>query len=191
MKQCAELFFIFLKMGCVAFGGGYAILPLLEREFIQKRGWLTRDEALEYMTLAQVTPGIIAVNLCTFLGNKRAGPLGGIAATIGFIIPGVTFISIIAAFLRNFADLTFVRHAFAGIRLAAAALIANAVTKMIAGLWKKKAGAARNTLVIFLCAASFTLSAFFKTNPVFIVLGAALLTPLFLPKGAIFPKTDE
>ncbi|MDR0540113.1 MAG: chromate transporter [Spirochaetaceae bacterium] len=175
MKKYVELFFIFVKTGSIAFGGGYAILPLIEREFIERRGWLTRDEALEYMTIAQVTPGIIAVNVCTFIGNKRAGPVGGIIATLGFILPGVTFIGIIAAFLRNFAEIAVVRHAFAGIRLAAAALIASALVKMFAGLYKKEAGALKNALSLGLCAISFTLSAVFKTNPVFIVLGAGML----------------
>jgi chromate transporter len=163
-----------MKIGIVAFGGGYAILPLLEREFIAKRGWLTQEEALEYMTIAQITPGIIAVNVCTFIGEKRAGAAGGIAATLGFILPGITLVLCVSAFLRGVAGNPVVQHAFAGIRLAAAALIAQSVFKMTKGLCARKNGAFKNAALLVLCAASFVLSAFFKTNPVFIVAGAAL-----------------
>ena len=180
-----EIFTAFIQIGMVAFGGGYAIFPILERELIEKRGWITRSEALEYMTIAQVTPGIIAVNLCTFIGTKRRGPAGGIIATIGFIIPGITFITLVTVFLTNFSEMAVVRHAFSGIKIAAAALVTNSLFKMTSALLAKKNGAFKNCFYLFVCVASFILQTFFNTNPVFIVLGAGLCTLI------VFKLTDK
>ena len=109
------------------------MLPILSREFTEKRGWTTDDELNDYYAIGQVTPGIIAVNVATFIGNKRKGILGGLAATIGLVTGPVIIITLIAALLTNFADIEIIKHAFAGIRVAVCVLIINAISK----LWKK------------------------------------------------------
>lgn len=133
MKEIWNLFFTFFKIGAVFFGGGYAMLPILSREFTEKRGWTTDDELNDYYAIGQVTPGIIAVNVATFIGNKRKGILGGLAATIGLVTGPVIIITLIASLLTNFADIEIIKHAFAGIRVAVCVLIINAISK----LWKK------------------------------------------------------
>ena len=137
MNEYPEIFLTFLKMGCFAFGGGYAMVPLVERELIKKRGWTNMDEVIEWYTIAQITPGIIAVNLSTFIGYKRKGIPGGILATIGFVLPGVLIIIVAALLLSNFADNAIVKHAFAGIRIAVGALILDTVIKLLKGFIKE------------------------------------------------------
>jgi chromate transporter len=134
------------------------------------------DEVMNYYTIAQVTPGIIAVNLSTFIGYKRKGPLGGFLATIGFVLPGVVFITIIAVCLSNFADLPAVRHAFTGIRVAVGALILDTVIKMVKGVFKN-----RKALIIYVIA--FALSFGWNVSPVLLVIASGLAGLLvFRPK---------
>lgn len=133
MNKLADLFFTFARIGGLTFGGGYAMLPILQKEVVEKRGWASEEELMDYYAIGQCTPGIIAVNTATFIGQRTAGTLGGIIATLGVVFPSLIIISIIAAFIRNFADLAIVKNAFAGIRVCVCVLIFNAVIK----LWKK------------------------------------------------------
>ncbi len=133
MKDILELYLTFVKMGCVTFGGGYAMLPILERELVDKRGWTNMDELRDYFSIGQCTPGIISLNVSTFIGEKRHGIAGALAATLGFLTGPIIIILIIAAFLTNFANIPLVQHAFAGIRVCVVVLIAQAVLR----LWKK------------------------------------------------------
>lgn len=169
MKAYLDLFFTFAKMGCMTFGGGYAMVPILERELINKKGWITMEEVMDYYTIAQITPGIIAVNVSTFIGYKRKGPLGGFIATLGFVLPGVCAISLIALGLRNFAENAMVQRAFAGIRVAVGALILDTVIKLFTG---KNGLRDKVAIVIFVLA--FALSAVWSANPVLLVLAAGL-----------------
>ena len=105
MKEYLKLFFTFAKIGCFTFGGGYAMLPLLQREIVEKNSWAEEEELMDYFAIGQCTPGIIAVNTATFIGYKRKGIIGGIFATLGLIFPSLVIITIIAAFIRSFADL--------------------------------------------------------------------------------------
>ena len=132
MKDLLELYWAYLKIGCVNFGGGYAMLPLLERELVTKRGWTTMEELRDYFAIGQCTPGVIALNVSTFIGQKRKGVAGAIAAMLGFLTAPIAIILVIAAFLRNFAELEVVQHAFAGIRVCVCVLIVQAVLR----LWK-------------------------------------------------------
>ena len=132
MKDLLELYWAYLKIGCVNFGGGYAMLPLLERELVTKRGWTTMEELRDYFAIGQCTPGVIALNVSTFIGHKRKGVAGAIAAMLGFLTAPIAIILVIAAFLRNFAELEVVQHAFAGIRVCVCVLILQAVLR----LWK-------------------------------------------------------
>ena len=133
MNQLLDLYWTFLKIGCVTFGGGYAMLPILERELVTKRQWTTMDDLRDYFSIGQCTPGIISLNVSTFIGQKRCGVKGAIAATVGFLTGPIIIILIIAAFLKNFATLEIVQHAFAGIRVCVCVLILQAVLR----LWKK------------------------------------------------------
>ena len=133
MNGLLDLYWTFVKIGGVTFGGGYAMLPILERELVDKRHWTTMDELRDYFSIGQCTPGVIAMNVSTFIGEKRAGVRGAVAASTGFLTVPVALILIIAAFLTNFADLAIVQHAFAGIRVCVCVLILQAVLR----LWKK------------------------------------------------------
>ena len=133
MRQVLELYWTFVRIGCVTFGGGYAMLPILERELVDKRHWTNMDDLRDYFSIGQCTPGIIALNVSTFIGEKRAGVKGAIAATVGFLTGPIIIILLIAMFLKNFAALPVVQHAFAGIRVCVCVLILQAVLR----LWKK------------------------------------------------------
>lgn len=159
MKEIFNLFFTFFKIGAVFFGGGYAMLPLLTREFVEKKGWLADDELNDYFAIGQVTPGIIAVNVATFIGNKRKGILGGVFATVGLVTGPIIIITLIAALLTNFAEIEIVKHAFAGIRVCVCVLILSAIIK----LWKKSVP---DTTTLIICILLFCLSAFGEYIPV-------------------------
>ena len=133
MNELLELYWTFVKIGCVTFGGGYAMLPILERELVDRRHWTTMDDLRDYFSIGQCTPGIIALNVSTFIGEKRGGVKGALAATVGFLTGPIVIILIIAMFLTNFAELPLVQHAFAGIRVCVCVLILQAVLR----LWKK------------------------------------------------------
>ncbi len=133
MKELLELYVAFLRIGAVNFGGGYAMLPLLERDLNEKRHWTTTEELMDYFAIGQCTPGVIALNVSTFIGYKRKKIPGALAATIGFLTIPIMIILVISAFLTNFADLPVVKNAFAGIRVCVCVLIFQAVLR----LWKK------------------------------------------------------
>ena len=167
MKLLWQLFLAFARVGAMTFGGGYAMIPILEREIVDRHGWATEEELMDYYAVGQCTPGVIAVNTATFIGYKTAGTLGGIVATLGVIFPSVVIITVIAGILTSFAEVPAVKSAFAGIRVCVCVLIFNAVLK----LWKK-AVVDKATLVLFL--GVFLLSAFFSVSPVvFVVFCAA------------------
>ena len=159
MNQLLELYWTFLKIGCVTFGGGYAMLPILERELVDKRHWTTMDDLRDYFSIGQCTPGIIALNVSTFIGEKKHGVPGAIAATVGFLTMPIAIILVIAAFLTNFADLPIVQHAFAGIRVCVCVLIVQAVLR----LWK---GSVVDRFTLGLYLAIFVLNAFSGILPV-------------------------
>ena len=163
-----ELFAAFATVGVLTFGGGYAMLPILEREIVEKRSWATNDELMDYYAVGQCTPGIIAVNTATFVGHKLRGDIGGIIASLGVVFPSVVIITLIAGLLTAFADNRFVKSAFAGIRVCVCVLIFNSVEKLF-----KKAVIDKAPFAIF--AAVIVLSFFFGVSPViFVVICAAL-----------------
>ena len=166
MKLLWQLFLAFARVGVMTFGGGYAMIPILEREIVDRHGWATEEELMDYYAVGQCTPGVIAVNTATFIGYKTAGTLGGIVATLGVIFPSVVIITVIAGILTSFAEVPMVKSAFAGIRVCVCVLIFNAVLK----LWKK-AVVDKATLALFL--GVFLLSAFFSVSPVIFVVFCA------------------
>lgn len=168
MKLILELFVVFFKMGIMTFGGGLAMLPILEREVVEKKKWADKEELLDYYAVGQCTPGIIAVNTATFIGHKLKGIWGGIVATLGVVCPSFIIITIIAAFLKSFAEITYVQSAFNGIRIAVCALVISTVVKLIKSSVKDVFG------IVFSITA-FLLIVFVNVSPVIIVLVAIIL----------------
>lgn len=139
-----NLFWTFAKIGVCTFGGGYAMLPILQRELVEKRGWATEEELSDYFAIGQCTPGIIAVNTATFVGHSQAGVAGGVTATLGLVFPCLVIIMVVAAFLQNFAEQPVVIHAFNGVRACVCALILSSLLKL-----RKSSVVDRPTVAIF------------------------------------------
>lgn len=158
-----SLFLSFAKVGVMTFGGGYAMIPILEREIVDKQGWASSEELMDYYAVGQCTPGVIAVNTATFIGYKVAGIAGGVIATLGVVFPSLVIITLIAGILTNFADIPAVKSAFAAVRVCVCVLIFNSVLKLWKGAVKDK-----GALVLFLLV--FVLSVFFDISPVVFVL---------------------
>ena len=150
MKEYWELFYSFAKIGAFTFGGGYAMLPLIQREVVEKKHWATEEEIMDYYAVGQCTPGIIAVNTATFIGYYKKGIIGGIFATLGVIFPSIVIILLIASLLQNFSDLAIVQHALGGIRVAVCVLVLNAVIKLF------KSGVKDFTSTLIFCPVSYT-----------------------------------
>ena len=138
MRELWEMFITFAKVGVMTFGGGYAMLPILQREVVENKGWATDEELTDYFAIGQCTPGVIAVNTATFIGSKLKGIPGGIFTTLGVVFPSVVIITLIAAFLSNFADIPVVQHALAGVNACVVALIASSVIKLGKSTLKNK-----------------------------------------------------
>lgn len=174
-----DLFFTFARIGACTFGGGYAMLPLLQRELVEKRGWATDEELTDYFAIGQCTPGIIAVNTATFVGYQRKGILGGILATLGLVFPSLVIITVIAATLSNFSHIPAVQHALAGVNACVVALIAVSVLKLGKSTLKNAPSVALFLLVLGLAAAGNLLDlsgalGFFTSPAVLVVLAGAL-----------------
>lgn len=167
MKQLWELFWTFAKMGVMTFGGGMAMLPILQREVVETKQWTTEEELADYYALSQCTPGIIAVNVATFIGQKLGGVAGGIIATLGVVFPSIVILSVLAGLIINFSYLTWVQNAFAGIQVCVCVLIINAVMKLL-----KKSVVDKRTAAIFLLVLAG--SVFLNLSPVWFVITAAL-----------------
>lgn len=167
MKELFYLFWTFCKIGALTFGGGYAMLPIIQREIVENKKWSTEKEILDYYAVGQCTPGVIAVNTATFIGFKIREIIGGIVATIGVIFPSLIIILIIASFLQNFADMAIVQSAFAGIRVAVVALIITTVIKLLKSSVKDYLG-------IIIAIITFIISAFLGLSPVYVVVAAGL-----------------
>lgn len=182
MHILIELFFVFFKIGAVTFGGGYAMLPILQKEIVVNKKWGTDEELMDYFAIGQCTPGMIAVNVATFIGYKLSGYAGGISATLGVITPSVIIITFIAMFLTRFQDTPLITHAFAGIRACVCVLILDTVIKL-----GKKSIIDKRTAFIFLVI--LFLSLFSPVSPAFSVILAGIagyfLMPSLKEKGGI------
>lgn len=172
MKELFDLFWTFCKIGALTFGGGYAMLPIIQREIVENKKWSTDKEILDYYAVGQCTPGVIAVNTATFIGYKLRGITGGIIATIGVVFPSLIIILTIASFLQNFADMAIVQSAFAGIRVAVVALIITTVIKLLKSSIKDYLG-------IIIAILAFIISAFLGLSPVYVVIAAGLTGFIF------------
>jgi len=159
------LFLTFAKVGVMTFGGGYAMLPILEREVVTNHGWTTSEQMLDYYAIGQCTPGIIAVNVSTFIGYKTRGILGAIVATLGMVFPSMLIITALASVLKMFQDNDYVRKAFSGIRIAVCALMVSAVISLV-----KKAVSNIPTAIV--AVATLLLQLFLGVSPILIVVCA-------------------
>ena len=157
-----------MKIGVVTFGGGYAMIPIIEHEITEKKGWIAEDELLEVVAISETTPGPIAICAATFIGYRVAGILGAFAATLGVVLPSFVIIYLISLFLRKFEQLEVIKYAFFGIRAAVLALLIKAVVSM----FKKSP---KNIIAYIIMAGSFAAVAFFSANVIIIILSAALI----------------
>ncbi len=137
MSILFDLFLTFAKIGLFTFGGGYAMISLIENSCVEKKGWITHDEMMNITVIAESTPGPIAINCATFVGYRQKGLIGAIAATIGMVLPSFCIIFLISMFLDNFLEIAWIAHAFMGIKIAVGILILDAAIKMIRKMQKK------------------------------------------------------
>jgi chromate transporter len=177
MKELLQMFWAFSKIGALTFGGGYAMLPIVQREIVETYGWVTDEEVLDYYALAQCSPGVIAVNTAAFIGYKKRGSLGAAVAALGVAFPSLIIILLIASFIAGFSGIPAVEHAFGGIRVAVAVLILNTIVK----LWKESV-IDKTAMLIFAC--GFVCSFFWELSPMYIVVAASLAGILIKRKEA-------
>lgn len=168
MRELLLLFFTFFKIGAFTFGGGYAMLELMKAELCMRKKWVSEEELLDYFAISQCTPGVIAVNTATFVGRNVKGILGGIIATLGVVTPSVIIITIIASFLKSFAQYEITQHIFGGIRVIVAVLVVNAVFTM-------GKAAVKDKFCLLLSAVSCVLPFVFDLSPIYFVIAGALL----------------
>ncbi len=176
MKIYLELFLTFAKIGVMTFGGGMAMLPILQRELVVNKKWTNDDELADYYAIGQCTPGIIAVNTATFVGNKLAGIPGGLAATLGIVFPSLVIIMTLASVIAMYSHLTIVENAFAGIQAAVCILILNSVVKLAKGSVIDKLTA---VIFVFVLLGSY----FISVSPVLFVIIAAVIGIAAKSKG--------
>lgn len=178
MKELWTLFWAFLRIGCFTFGGGYAMLPMLQKEVVDNYHWTNEEELMDFYAIGQCTPGVIAVNTATFIGYKQKGIIGGITATLGVVFPSIVIITIIASIISNFNDLAWVQSAFVGIRIVVAALVINVVLKMLRTSIKDWIG-------IFIFLAALLIGLFVSISPIYTIISAAIIGIIVQQIGGI------
>ncbi len=172
LRQFLELYFAFFKIGAFTFGGGLAMMPIMQRELIERRGWITEEELIDYFAIGQSTPGIIAVNVATFVGYKRLGWLGGIIGTVGVVSPSLIIIMILAGAISSVDKYPFAQKALRGINVGVAALLTSVIVKFS----KKTIKSVWNAFFMLL---AFVLIYFLKVQSVWIII-ASLITGCLL-----------
>ena len=175
-----DLFLTFAKVGVMTFGGGYAMLPILQREVVEKKKWATEDQLADYYAVGQCTPGVIAVNTATFVGSSQGGIAGGVIATLGVVFPSIVIILAIAAFLSNFMHLEAVAHAFNGVRAGVVALILVSVIKLFKGAVKDWPTRIIYAVVLALAAAGNFVPLPASTPAVLVSVWGMVTSPVFL-----------
>ena len=183
MNLLLDLFLTFAKIGLFTFGGGYAMLAMIENICVERKKWITHDEMMNITVIAESTPGPIAINCATFTGYKKAGFAGALSATLGMIVPSFTIIYLISMFLDNFLQLTIIANAFKGIKIAVGILILNAAVTMIKKMPKKKMP---KTIMVCSCIAMLAINLFalnFSSISLMLIAAVVSLT-LFIANGA-------
>ena len=185
IKRLFQVFFTFFRIGAFTFGGGYAMIPLIQNEAVEKHHWVTDDDILEIIAIAESTPGPIAINSATFVGYRAAGVLGSVAATLGVVLPSFVIILLLSFVLQTFQDIPAVQYAFFGIRAGVLALLCKA-------LWTMYKKAPKGWVGYVVMGAAFVLTAInkfgiFKINMIFVIIGCAvfgLVTSLMMERRA-------
>ena len=177
MNPILSVFLTFLKIGAFTFGGGYAMIPLIQREAVEKHGWVSDDDILEIVAVAESTPGPIAINAATFVGYRVGGFFGAAAATMGVVLPSFVIILAVSAVLDAFQSLRAVQYAFFGIRAGVLALLLKA-------LWNMYKKCPKGWLSYILMGAAFVLTAFLGVPVIAVIVGCAAtgLLSAFLAK---------
>jgi len=166
-KTLWQLFVTFLKIGGFTFGGGYAMIPLVQKEAVENKKWVTDDDILEIIAIAESTPGPIAINSATFVGYRTAGVLGAMCATLGVVLPSFVVILAISYVLREFQQIQAVQYAFNGIRAGVLALLFKA-------LWTMYKKSPKGLVSYVVMAGAFLVTAFTNVNVIFVVIGCAV-----------------
>ena len=185
LKKVFQLFITFIKIGAFTFGGGYAMVPLIQRETVEKKKWINDDDILEIVAIAESTPGPIAVNSATFVGYKTAGVLGAAAATIGVVLPSFTIIYFISFVIDKFENNTAVKYAFSGVRAGVLALI-------IKALWTMSKKSAKNIISFIITAFAFVFAAL-NINVIYIILACVVtgIVSSLIMSGREKKKNDD
>ena len=183
MNILLDLFLTFAKIGIFTFGGGYAMISMIENNCVERKQWITHDEMMNVTVIAESTPGPIAINCATFTGYKKAGFVGALAATLGMIVPSFVVIYLISMLLDNFLELTIIANAFKGIKVAVGILILDAAITMIKKMHKKKLP---RTIMICSCIAMFCINLFaWNFSAISLMLIAAVVSlTIFILNGA-------
>ena len=183
MNILVDLFFTFAQIGLFTFGGGYAMIAMIENNCVERKQWITHDEMINITVIAESTPGPIAINCATFTGYKKAGFMGALVATLGMISPSFIVIYLISTFLDNFLELTIIANAFKGIKIAVGFLILDAAITMVKKMHKKKLPRA---IMVCSCIAMFCINIFaldFSSISLMIIAAVVSLT-IFVANGA-------
>ncbi len=170
-----DLYLSFVRIGGLTFGGGYAMMPMLQKEVVERHHWATEEEVLDAYAIAQCAPGVIAVNTATYVGYKQGGVMGGLAAALGVVTPSFIVILLVASLLNNFIELTVVQHALAGVRACVCALVLKTVLSMLRRNVK-------DLLSVLIFAGAFLAAAFTTVSPILPIILAALLGVLLMGK---------
>ena len=181
LKKLLQVFWTFFKIGAFTFGGGYAMIPLIQNEAVEKRHWVTDDDILEIVAIAESTPGPIAINSATFVGYRAAGVLGSVCGTLGVVLPSFVIILALSFVLQEFQALRAVQYAFFGIRAGVLALLLKA-------LWTMYKKSPKGWPAYVVMGLSFLLTAVFSINVIFVIIGCAifgLVTSRILRKGEV------
>ena len=179
-KRLWSLFLTFFKIGAFTFGGGYAMIPLIQKEAVEKNGWVTDEDILEIIAIAESTPGPIAINSATFVGYRTAGFLGAACATLGVVLPSFVIILAISYVLKEFQELKAVQYAFNGIRAGVLALLFKA-------LWGMYQKSPKGWVSYVVMGGAFLLTAILKVNVLVVIIGCAvfgLVTALMAERRA-------
>ena len=177
-REIFKIFAAFFKIGAFTFGGGYAMIPLIQKEAVEKHGWVSDDDILEIIAIAESTPGPIAINSATFVGYRAAGVLGSACATLGVVLPSFVIILALSAVLQQFQAVAAVQYAFNGIRAGVLALL-------IKSLWTMYKKSPKGWPAYVVMAGSFVLTAIFDVNVLFVIIGCAvfgLVTATYLER---------
>ena len=168
LKLCLQLFLTFMKIGVVTFGGGYAMIPIIENETSKKKNWISGDNLLEVIAISESTPGPISICAATFIGYKVAGIFGAFCSTLGVVLPSFVIIYLISLFLRQFQEIKIIQYAFFGIRAGVLALLIKAVISMFRKMPK-------NIPAYIIMALSFAAVVIFSANVIIVILSAAVI----------------